>query len=758
MTRTLQRNADLHARIIVLFTFCMVFAECYDSLSKVFPALTRPIVAAFVKQAQTGSDFLPVMLKIVEIVRLQGRLTKAEQEKLLRVTQEILFWVLNSQKNKELSADTYTAILCGVTLCDGKVPEQDQQESSVNFRLVRDSVKLLPKSARFSLLSCALEYEHLSIEFINELFGHTIRPAPSCKVYIPDFVMCSYTCPDIQRVKQDMIASSPDAAAEAGRAEVQPWNVANPHMASVAIMCYHALVGVQEPSLERLIERFLDGQSKRELPNQLGLSIRTASYAVEICKQASRISSDDLQREDRCLQVLKVLFEEHPAWSTFFIAQIQGMEARTGFLRNSAVCDRMSLPAWLRLANKQSRSDADIVFTMLPCQIHSTDPWHASYSSALALVKKLNAQHQPQFQNPQQKKAAITAWALEQQQQPYRARGLLLLALFDEVWQLQGTNCDCVAEWAILAGRGDPSIPENARLALSPDIAHVIATIAGGPKPYLFQNIQGDSHWAFQWIFSRESFHVTGTNLEADRIEDKKLRSAFIAVLAMDIGSPSNPTQDPKHASNRLYYTTCLLRPQVLPGSWGLGTGYGQLAKDCGLQTDVDRNNAAVWSFHDISPVAAPFPHQNAEVTKASRLMNNTMICSSWAWNLFFWPERHGIYHPGHHLFTHSENDARDNKYGRGSQQILQNMHLCNSLYAAARSTQYLQYFREQQQQLEASREPLIAWGSCVQNIWALACSPQEAPELFGQYDISMEPVWDQRIRGSSIASHCVFL
>jgi hypothetical protein len=769
MTKTLQdhQNPALYAKVVVLFTFSMIFSECCDSVSRVCINLNRQFISAFIGQVQFGSDFLPLMLEIVSVIRLRGRLTVVEQDNLLIVIQDIFFWILNGPKitgKHELSDDTCAAILCGTTLCNGREFSQDRQELSKAFCLIRDSVKLLSESARFSLLSCGLEYGHLNIELINNLLGYAIQPAPNCCMYIPDFVLSAYLSPAIQRFKQDITASLPDQAPAASRSEVQPWNASSPALAPVALMCYNALMNPalscreDEPALtiDNLVQRFLDDQAKRELPRQLGLSIRAAIYAVEICKQASRIPSSEFLKEVRCLQVLKFLFEEHPAWSIFFIVQIQGIEARTNFLRNVELCDRISLPGWLRLGIAQSRSDADIIFAVLPCQIHLNDPWNRAYSAALALVKNLNAHHNTQFQSPQQKKSAITAWALEQQQQgsnaAYRARGLLLLALFDEVWQLQGTNAECVAEWATLAGSGDPSIPENARLFLNPDVAHVIATIARGPRPYEFKNIQAESHWAFQWIFSRDSFIVSESNLEIDRIEDKKLRSAFIAVLAMDIGSPSNLAFEPCHSSNRLYYTTCLLRPQLLPGSWGLGTGYGQLAKDCGLQTAVDKNNAAIWSFYDVSPVVPPFPHSNPEVTKASRLMNNTMICSSWAWNLFFWPERHTVYHPRTHIFTHSENDARELKYGRWSQQILQNMHLCNSLYAAARSTQYLQYFREQQQQLEASREPLVAWGCCVQSIWALACSPaDEVPELAGQYklDSDVDQPWRQRIRGT---------
>lgn len=766
MTRTLRdQNPALHAKIIVLLTFSMVFSECCDSLSKVFQNITSGIVNAFVQQAQSGSDFLPVMLSIVAFIRSRGKLNAREQQTMLRVIQDVFFWIMNSQKIKgryELSVDTCTAILDGITLYDGRIEVQDQRESSKNFRLIRDSVKLLPESARFSLLSCGLEYEHLSVERINDLLGHAIQPAPSCNAYIPDFVLSSYSCPAIQRFKSDSNASSPNLPAPSARAGVQPWNMSNPRMAPSAIMCYHAISNQvlscqedgQNMTLDKLVANFLDDQSKRERSNQLGISIRAAVYAVEICKLASRIPSSDLLKEIRCLQVLKVLFEENQAWSTFFVVQIQGMEARTSFLRSIELYELVSLPGWLRLGSAVARGDADIVFTMLPCQIHPEDPWNKSYSSALTLVKHLNAHQNPHFHSPQQKLSAIVSWAQDQHRQgsnaAYRARGLLLLALYDEVWQLQGTRCDSIAEWATLAGRSDPSVPENARLFLNQDIAHIIATIARGPRPYEFKNIQADSHWGFQWIFSADSFVVTESNLEIDRIEDKKWRSSFIAVLAMDIGSPCNPDADAKHASNRLYYTTCLLRPQVLPGSWGLGTGYGQLAKDCGLQTQIDASDAAVWRFYDHSPVAPPFPHPNPEVTKASRLMNNTMICTSWAWNLFFWPERHGIYQgaSGQHIFTYSELEARERN--RGFPQISQNMHLCNSMYANARSTQYLQYFREQQQQLEASREPLITWGCCVQSVWALACSaPDEVPELSGQYDISVDPSWNQRIRGT---------
>ena len=751
MTTTLHgQRPELHARLVVLLTFSMVFAECCDSLPKIFRLLSQAVIRNFIGQASGSSiDLLPDLLNMVVFFR-QKNLSDQERKKLLRVSQELLFWVLNSPKitgRYELSVDTCKAILCGVTLCDVRVSLQNERESSQNFCLIRDQVKLCSENARFSLLYCGLEYEHLNIELINELLDHVVTPTPRCKVYIPEFVMSAYTCPEIQIFKRDVTAASPSIADAAGQSELQPWNVTVPLASPVAMMFYHALP-IRDPSdddsITRFVELFLDDQSNRERPNQLGLSIRAASYAVEICKLASRISCADLEKEDRCLHVLKLLFEEHPAWSTFFIDQIQGMEGRVAFLRHNELCERISMPVWLRLKNVPSRQDAEVVFCMLPCQIHREDPWHSAYSSTVSLIKTLNAPHV--VQTPAQKQSAITTWAQQQQQQgnfaAYRARGLLLLALFDEVWQLRGPTCDCVAEWALMAGQGNASIPENARLFMSPDVAHAIATIARGPKSYIFLQLKDDSHWGFQWIFSQESFVVGPSNLEAERLECAKLRSVYIAVLALDIGTPSDHTNSPHHVSNRLYYTTALLRPQLIYGTWGLGTGMGQISKDCGLQVEVD---GASWRFADSGPAIPPFPHKDAQVTKASRLISNALICTSWAWNLFLWPERNAVFQRNN-LFSYSENDARDLIYGRGVP--LDRMDVCNSLYADRRAMGFFQYFKEQQQQLEASREPLIAWGCCIQNVWALACDPQ-VPELFGLYQIAVDPVWAQRIVGT---------
>jgi hypothetical protein len=753
MTTTLHgQHPELHARLVMLLTFSMVFAECCgNSLPKIFPLLSQAVIRNFVSQASgPGNDPLPSLLNMVVFFQRQKGLSEEERKNLLRVSQELLFWVINSPKisgRYELSVDTCKAILCGATLCDVRLTLQNEGDSYQNFCLIRDQVKLCSENARFSLLYCGLEYEHLNIELINELLDHLVTPTPRCKVYIPEFVMSSYTCPAIQDFKRDVTASSPSIAHAVSQAEVQPWNMTVPLASPVATLFYHALP-IRDPSdddsMARFVELFLDDQSNRDHPNQLGLSIRAASYAVEICKLASCISCADLEKEDRCLHVLKLLFEEHPAWSTFFIDQIQGMEGRVAFLRHNELCERISMPVWLRLKNVPSRQDAEVVFCMLPCQIHREDPWHSAYSSAVSLIKALNAPHV--VQTPAQKQSAITTWAQQQQQQgnfaAYRARGLLLLALFDEVWQLRGPTCDCVAEWAFNAGQGHATIPQNARLFMSPDIAHAISTIARGPKSYSFLQLKADSHWGFQWIFSQESFVVGPSNLEAERLECAKLRSVYIVVLALDIGTPSDHTNTPFHVSNRLYYTTALLRPELIYHSWGLGSGMGQISKDCGLQVEVD---GASWRFADSGPTAPPFPHKDAQVTKASRLINNALICSSWAWNLFLWPERSGVFQTNN-LFTHSLNDARDQIYGRGVP--LERMDVCNSLYADRRAMGFFQYFKEQQQQLEASREPLIAWGCCIQNVWTLACDPQ-VPELFGLYEVSIEPIWAQRIVGT---------
>jgi len=196
MARTLQdQHPELHAKIVVLLTFSMVFAECCDSLTTVFRSLTGEILSGFVGQASQCSDFLPVMLNIVAFVRDHGSLSAQGRQQLLRVTQDSLFWILNSPKvigRYELSVETCQAILCGVTL--SRVVSKDENKVSKNFRLIRESVKLLSENARFALLSSGLEHGHISIDSINELLAQTIQPAPVSKVYIPDFVMASYSC------------------------------------------------------------------------------------------------------------------------------------------------------------------------------------------------------------------------------------------------------------------------------------------------------------------------------------------------------------------------------------------------------------------------------------------------------------------------------------------------------------------------------------------------------------------------------------
>jgi len=93
MARTLQdQHPALHAKIVVLLTFSMVFAECCDSLTTVFRSLTGEILRGFVGQASQCSDFLPVMLNIVAFVRDHGSLSAQGRQQLLRVTQDSLFF------------------------------------------------------------------------------------------------------------------------------------------------------------------------------------------------------------------------------------------------------------------------------------------------------------------------------------------------------------------------------------------------------------------------------------------------------------------------------------------------------------------------------------------------------------------------------------------------------------------------------------------------------------------------------------------
>jgi hypothetical protein len=105
--------------------------------------LVAAVVRRFVGEASESIvDILPNLLKMVMFFCEQKK-TDSLRKQLLRVSQDLFFWVLNSPKivgQYELSSDTCKGILCGATVCDVKIQaslEQSEMEHCVQSMQTR---------------------------------------------------------------------------------------------------------------------------------------------------------------------------------------------------------------------------------------------------------------------------------------------------------------------------------------------------------------------------------------------------------------------------------------------------------------------------------------------------------------------------------------------------------------------------------------------------------------------------------------------
>uniref|UniRef100_A0A0G4IBB0 Uncharacterized protein n=1 Tax=Chromera velia CCMP2878 TaxID=1169474 RepID=A0A0G4IBB0_9ALVE len=396
-----------------------------------------------------------------------------------------------------------------------------------------------------------------------------------------------------------------------------------------------------------------------ELAAQVCVFLQTIAEKLSLNRTA-------LDRVLRHANLVTECFRISPAFHCLFLASFTAESARTWFLSDENRLRMFDIPGhWLveaptpqegrengaaAAAAGGSQDATEEIYSLFPFVAASERLDLASSGLVPPALQTAYDQLAQLMRTPDRVDRASLQRVLDQRELTFGQRRMLLLLATYHCCFCKGRRCPAVREFVRHRdGRNT--------LKLQQEEAICFEKIADGPHDERCQE-----HDGMVYLFSKAQ--IADARRAGTLPERMRRRTAAVNALALILGC----------SHRNLYYYTCCFRTENIGLTFGLGSGYVDLAKDCGYQTDFDPHTGRL-GFLDPAPVRVlPIPPFNG--VRRFRALNNYLIWCAFSWGAwFFWPQKTRAFK---YLTTHPEDSQ-----GQG---MNEKQAYCNDMYVRAHS------------------------------------------------------------------------